>query len=157
MRLTKKRAGQTFAGMALVGLLLVSAPATACVRSHHGGMMGSASRLPQDPVVSPSNRVTVEIKDFDFVPRDLTVSAGAEITWVNRDNAPHDATSDEGGWSSDVLKQGEQGSVQFEEPGTFEYGCSIHTDMTAKLTVRPGAAATDLAGMSAIEEGSQQE
>ena len=153
MRLTKKRAGQVFAGMALIGLLLASAPATACVRSHHGGMMGSASRLPQDPVVAPSNRVTVEIRDFDFMPRDLTVSAGAEITWVNRDNAPHDATSDEGGWSSGMLKQGEQGSVLFEEPGTFEYRCSIHTDMTAKLAVRPAVAAAETPGMPGIEEG----
>lgn len=143
MRLTKKRAGQALAGMALVGLMLISAPATACIRSHHGGMMGSASRLPQDPVVAPSNEVTVEIRDFDFVPRDLTVSVGAEITWVNRDNAPHDATESSGAWATARLKQGQRASLRFEEPGTFEYRCSIHTDMTAKLVVRPDAAAAE--------------
>src|SRR5574341_424012 len=143
MRLSKKRTTQAFAGIALIGLLLVSAPATACIRSHHGGMMGSASRLPQDPVVAESNRFTVEVKDFDFVPRDLTVSVGAEITWVNLDSAPHDATESGGAWATTILKQGQRASLRFEEPGTFEYRCSIHTDMTATLVVRPDAAAAE--------------
>lgn len=130
--------------MALVGLLLVSAPASACISSHHdgmGGMMGSGPKRPQDPVVAESGRVTVEIKDYDFTPRDLTVFVGAEITWVNRDDVPHDATSDQGGWSSGMLKRGEQGSLLFEEPGTFDYLCTIHPDMKAKLVVRTGALA----------------
>ncbi|HET9476282.1 MAG TPA: hypothetical protein VFP63_02210, partial [Dehalococcoidia bacterium] len=112
MGLSKKRTGQVLAGMALLGLLLVSAPATACIRSHHGGMMGSASNLPQDPVVASSDRVIVEIKGFDFVPRDLTVSAGATVTWVNRDDAPHDATESTGAWATEILKQGERASLQ---------------------------------------------
>lgn len=153
MRLSRKRATQAFAGMALIGLLLVSAPATACIRSHHGGMMGSASRLPQDPVVAASNRVTVEIRDFDFVPRDLTVSAGTEVTWVNLDSAPHDATETSGAWATTRLNQDQRATLQFDDPGTFGYRCSIHTDMTAKLTVRPGAAAADTPGMPATEEG----
>ena len=140
MGLSKKRTGQIFAGLALLGLLLVSAPATACIRSHHGGMMGSASNLPQNPVVASSDRVTVEINGFDFVPRDLTVPAGVTITWVNRDSAPHDATESSGAWSTTRLKQGQRASLRFEEPGTFEYRCSIHTDMTAKLTVRANTA-----------------
>lgn len=103
--------------------------------------MGSGSRSPQDPVVADSDRVTVEIKDYDFAPRDLTVFVGAEITWINRDGVPHDATSDGGGWSTGMLKQGQQGSVLLEEAGTFDYLCTIHPDMKAKLVVRPGAAA----------------
>ena len=103
MALSKRRAAQAFAGMALVGLLLVSAPATACIRSHHGGVMGSASNVPQDPVVSQSNEVTVEIRGYDFVPRDLTVPVGASVTWVNRDGVPHDATDKGGEWATAVL------------------------------------------------------
>jgi hypothetical protein len=49
MTLSKRRTAQVFAGMALIGLILVSAPATACIRSHHGGMMGAVSNAPQDP------------------------------------------------------------------------------------------------------------
>lgn len=104
-------------------------------------MMGSGPRPPQDPVVSQSDRVTVEIKDFDFLPRDLTVPLGTEITWVNRDSVPHDATSDKGGWSTDLLKPGQEGTLVFDRPGAFDYLCTIHPNMKAKLVVRPGAAA----------------
>lgn len=153
MGLSKRRTAQVFAGMALIGLLLVSAPATACIRSHHGGMMGSASRLPQDPVVAQSSRVTVEIKDFDFFPRDLTVLAGATVTWVNRDSVPHDATSDKGGWATGMLKPGQERTLVFDESGAFDYLCTIHPDMKARLVVRPDAAAANTSGREAIQEG----
>lgn len=104
-------------------------------------MMGSGSRLPQDPVIANSDRVTVEIKDYDFSPRDLTVTLGTEVSWVNRDGVPHDATSDKGGWTTGLLKQGDESRLVFEQPGTFDYLCTIHPDMKAKLTVRPEAAA----------------
>src|SRR3990172_12182975 len=143
MALGKKRAAQAFAGIALIGLILVSAPATACMGSHHGDMMGSLSGVPQDPVVTQSDRVTVEIKGFDFVPRDLTVPVGAIVTWVNRDNVPHDATHEGGEWATAILAQGEQASLVFEEPGAFEYKCSIHPDMTAKLVIGTDSVALD--------------
>jgi len=141
MALNKRRAAQVFAGMALIGLLLVSAPATACIRSHHGGMMGSASNVSQDPVVTQSDQITVEIKDYDFVPRDLTVPVGAVVTWVNRDSVLHDATHEGGEWATAILAQGERASLVFDEPGAFEYRCSIHRDMIAKLVVRTDSVA----------------
>ena len=143
MALGKKRVAQAFAGIALIGLILVSAPATACIRTHHGDMMGSASNVPQDPVVTQSDRVTVEIKGFDFVPRDLTVPVGATVTWVNRDNVPHDATHEGGEWATAILAQGERASLVFEEPGAFEYKCSIHPDMIAKLVIGTDSVALD--------------
>lgn len=142
--------------MALVGLLLVSAPASACISSHHdgmGGMMGSGPKRAQDPVVAESGRVTVEIKDYDFFPRDLTVPAGATVAWVNRDSVPHDATSDKGGWATGMLKPGQERTLVFDESGAFDYLCTIHPDMKAKLVVRPDAAAANTSGRAAIQEG----
>ena len=144
MALNRKRVARALAGLALIGLLLVSAPTTACIRSHHGGMMGSASNLPQDPVVTQSDQITVEIKEYDFVPRDLTVQVGATITWVNLDNVPHDATDVGGEWGTEILNRGENGTVVFDEPGTFDYYCRIHPDMKGKLVVRSDAAAESI-------------
>lgn len=152
MALNRRRAAQVFAGMALIGLILVSAPATACIRSHHGGMMGSASNVPQDPVVTQSNQITVEIKGYDFVPRDLTVPIGATVTWVNRDRVLHDATHEGGEWATAILTQGERASLIFEEPGAFEYRCSIHPDMKAKVVVRSDSAAASTFGGTAIND-----
>jgi plastocyanin len=152
MALNKRRAAQIFAGMALIGLILVSAPATACISSHHDGMMGAAAnRRPQSRVVSQSGRILVEIKDYDFFPRDLEVPVGATVTWVNRDGVPHDATDEGGGWATGMLEQGDQKSIEFDEPGAFDYLCTIHPDMKAKLVVRPDSAVAITFGGTAIE------
>lgn len=142
MALRKRRAIQALTAIALLGLLLASAPATACISTHHGGMMRPAGpRASQAPVLSQSNTVTVEIKDYDFFPRDLTVPAGATVTWVNRDSVPHDATDNGGAWATGLLNQGDSKSLVFQEPGTFQYRCSIHPNMTARLTVGSGSTA----------------
>lgn len=75
------------------------------------------------------------IKDFDFSPRDATITAGTRVTWVNEDEAPHDATSDNDTWATKVLDDGESGSLSFSKPGVFDYRCSIHPYMEATLTV----------------------
>jgi len=154
MALGKRKGAQLFAGIVLIGLLLVSAPATACLANHHGNMMGSAARLPQDAVVSPSDHITVEIKGYDFAPRDLTVFAGATITWVNRDDVPHDATSEAGGWGIDILNPGQEGTLAFDEPGTFDYLCRIHPYMKAKLVVRPDSAVANVPGPGGVSRES---
>ena len=152
MALNKRRAAQVFAAIELIGMILVSPPATACISSHHDGMMGAAAnRRPQSRVVSESSRIIVEIKDYDFFPRDLEVPAGATVTWVNRDGVPHDATDEGGGWASGMLKRGDQESIEFDEPGAFDYLCTIHPDMKAKLRVRSDSTAASMPGGTAIE------
>ncbi len=108
-------------GMIVMGVLMV------------GHMGGSAS--PQAPVVAAEAEVTVDIRDFDYFPRNLTVNAGTQVTWVNRDTAPHTATV-RGGWDTGTLGQDEGGTISFDTPGTYEYICTIHPYMKATLTVR---------------------
>jgi plastocyanin len=141
MAFGKRRTAKLIAGLALLGVLLVSAPATACLKSHHGGILSSGARPPQDPVITQADEVTVEIRDYDFVPRDLTVPLGAVITWVNRDGVPHDATSKAGRWAAGMIKPGEERSLAFDDPGAFDYICTIHPEMKATLVVRPDDAA----------------
>ena len=90
---------------------------------------------PQDPVVSSARQVTVEIREFDFFPRELTTQAGSAVTWVNRDAAPHDATDQAGGWTTGMLKQGQSMTLAFDSPGVYQYHCTIHPNMQATLTV----------------------
>ena len=104
-------------------------------------MHGGGSRAPQTPVVADAAQITVEIRDFDFLPRDLTVKLGTEVTWVNRDSVPHDATDEAGGWGTGMLKGGESAALTFDLTGTYRYLCTIHADMKATLTVVYGRAA----------------
>lgn len=102
---------------------------------HHDEMHGGGGGAPQTPVQSDASQVNVEIADFDFSPRELTVQAGAAITWTNSDSVPHDATDEDGAWGSGTLKQGESATITFDSPGEYEYLCTIHPNMKGTVTV----------------------
>jgi plastocyanin len=100
-----------------------------------GGMRCHGRGGAQTPVEFDGQSVTIIIKDFDFSPRDATILKGATVTWSNQDKAPHDATDNDDEWATEVLDDGESGSLTFDEPGVFEYHCSIHPYMKGTLTV----------------------
>ncbi len=99
------------------------------------GMMDRASNSPQTPVVASVSQVTVEIRNFEFTPRELTVAVGARITWTNHDSAPHTATA-KGEWDTGTLDESESATLTFDKPGTYSYLCTIHPSMKGTLTVR---------------------
>ena len=118
----------------VVGGLLLSQP-----NHWHPGMPKPGSRAPQTPVVSDQSAVAIEIRNFDFFPRDFTVPPGARVTWTNRDVAPHDATDEAGGWTTGMLRQGDSGTLVFGNPGAYRYLCTIHPDMRGTLRVEAAA------------------
>lgn len=123
---------------ALIAVLLV---ASGCgdgafgMGGHHDQMHGGGGGAPQTPVLSGASQVNVEIADYDFSPRDLTVRAGTAITWTNRDGVPHDATDEAGAWGTGTLKQGERATISFDSPGEYGYLCTVHPNMRGTLTV----------------------
>jgi len=102
---------------------------------HHEEMHRGAGGAPQTPVLSNASQVTLDIHDYDFSPRDLTVQAGTAITWTNRDSVPHDATGEAGGWATGTLKQSESVTISFDAPGVYDYLCTIHPTMRGSVTV----------------------
>jgi LPXTG-motif cell wall-anchored protein len=70
--------------------------------------------------------VTVEMRDFDFAPKTLTITAGTTVNWPNTGQAPHTATSDTGLWDSGRKAAGESFSFTFNQAGTFPYYCTLH-------------------------------
>jgi plastocyanin len=115
--------GGMFIGMSMAG--------------HMGGaMMHRSGNVRQTPAAVSAPEVAVEIKDFDYIPRDLTIDVGATVTWTNYDGSPHTATDDDGGWDTGRLGKNETASVQFDEPGEFGYYCVYHPYMQATLIVR---------------------
>ncbi len=107
---------------------------------NHGGMMGgwwpARGGVQQTPVVATAGEVTVDIRDFVYFPADLTVNAGAKVTWVNYDSAPHTATGTSDDWDTDRLDRNDRGSVVFEDTGRFPYFCIYHPNMKGLVTVR---------------------
>ena len=85
---------------------------------------------------------TVEIENFIFSPKEMTVKKGTTITWVNKDTAPHQIASNPHPLhtslpelSSGVLAQGQSYSFTFQKVGTVGYHCNLHPSMQGKITV----------------------
>lgn len=125
-----------FVFAALAGLVLASACGVGMMgNGMYEQMHGGGSQVPQTPVISDASQVTVEIINFDFFARDLTVQRGSTVTWVNGDAVPHDATDVAGGWGTGTLAQGESSTLNFDSPGAYQYLCTIHPTMKATLNV----------------------
>jgi plastocyanin len=79
---------------------------------------------------------SIEVKNFMFMPTTLTVNAGAEVSWVNKDDEPHTVVSDTGLFRSGALDTDETFSFKFDKPGTYHFTCSIHPRMVGTIIVK---------------------
>jgi len=78
----------------------------------------------------------VEIKHHKYVPDTLTVPVGTTVTWVNRDEDVHTVISTAEKFRSRGMDTDEQFSQTFTAPGTYEYFCTLHPLMKAKVIVK---------------------
>lgn len=96
----------------------------------------------EDNVPAPSGEAVrsakVEIVDFEFVPRTVTIQEGGKVTWQNRDSEEHTATLDDGSFDTGLLAEGKLGSESFKDPGSYPYFCDLHPEMTGTVEVVSG-------------------
>jgi|HubBroStandDraft_6_1064221.scaffolds.fasta_scaffold370443_2 plastocyanin len=78
----------------------------------------------------------VSIDNFMFTPMELTVPVGATVTWTNKDDVPHTVVSVDHLFKSKALDTDDTFSFTFQNAGTYEYFCSVHPRMTAKIIVK---------------------
>jgi plastocyanin len=83
-----------------------------------------------------ANTNVVTIDNFSFTPMELTISAGTTVTWINKDDVPHIVVSIDHKFKSHALDTDEKFSFAFQDPGTYEYFCSVHPKMVGKITVK---------------------
>lgn len=77
---------------------------------------------------------TVVIQNYAFNPSTITISKGTTITWTNEDSVQHALKSDI--FESETLNQGDSFTHTFNDAGTFEYICRIHTSMKGTIVVQ---------------------
>ncbi len=104
----------------------------------------SQQTSPSPPITpisqAPVSANTITIKNFAFDPQTLTVNAGSTVRWVNYDRVTHRIVFiDTAGRDTDVdsnpLSASQSWSSKFDKPGTYDYYCTIHTDMKGKIIV----------------------
>jgi len=78
----------------------------------------------------------LQIKDFAFAPKEITVPVGTTLTWTNKDSEPHTVTTTDKAIASKAIDTDEQFAFEFDAAGTYTYHCSLHPYMTATVVVR---------------------
>jgi len=101
----------------------------------------------QPHIVYPGqDKVSVEIIGNSFSPKVLKVPVGTEVEWTNQDvftyfegeySGAHDVATTSGPkmFASPLLAHGEKFSYTFDQVGEYEYICTPHPYMKAKVIV----------------------
>ncbi len=100
---------------------------------------------PPPPTATPTPEpqvVQVLMKDFAFGPPTITVKAGTTVEFINLDNAPHTATTDDNSQDTGTLNLNNKASLTFDQPGEFPYFCLFHggpggVGMAGQIVVEP--------------------
>jgi plastocyanin len=88
--------------------------------------------------------VTIRLKDIQFEPRQIIVSQGAQVIWVNDDPVVHFVNTDPHpthnalpALNSFEIKPGASFSFTFAQPGEWAYHCSAHvpSNMVGRIIV----------------------
>jgi plastocyanin len=79
----------------------------------------------------------VNIDNFAFTPKELTVKAGTTIVFRNRDDIPHSVVGSKGEFHSKALDTDESFSFTFAKAGSYAYSCGLHPRMQGRIVVTP--------------------
>ncbi len=99
-------------------------------------MQGSSSLAIVDSTLSMasiSQAQIVSIDNFSFTPATLTVAKGSTVVWTNKDDIPHTVVDTQGRFKSPALDTNEKWEHTFNQPGIYEYFCSVHATMKGKV------------------------
>jgi Icc protein len=78
----------------------------------------------------------VKIDNFAFTPGAVTVKAGTQVTWINRDDIPHTVDSTQGKFKSKALDTDDKFQFSFTDAGEYPYFCRLHPKMTGSIIVQ---------------------
>ena len=91
---------------------------------------------------APAGKSAVAVKQFQFMPAELVVKAGTEVTWTNEDDILHTATSgatpgtSDGQFDGPMDGKGKSFSHTFNHAGRYPYFCNRHNSMTGTVVVQ---------------------
>lgn len=77
----------------------------------------------------------IHIDNFTFAPSKIQIAVGASVTWLNRDDIPHNIVAADRSFQSPVLDTGQTFTRRFETPGESRYYCALHPKMIGTVAV----------------------
>lgn len=94
----------------------------------------------EEPEEYVPQEYTVELKDFEYDPDDLTVMVSDEVTFVNKGSFPRSATCFIDGvqiFDTGVLGSGASKTITMQKPVECEYYSTTYKLMTGNIKVEP--------------------
>ncbi|MCC7150576.1 MAG: cupredoxin domain-containing protein [Rubrivivax sp.] len=81
--------------------------------------------------------VVVEIRDYKYIPQNLTVKAGTTVRWVNAEKRTTHTVRFDGpdGMESERLFPGDTFERRFDKPARYAYICGPHPEMKGLIEV----------------------
>jgi plastocyanin len=101
-----------------------------------GAILAFGTVAAQDANVAAEDANVVMIDNFTFAPKELTVTAGTTVKWINRDDIPHTVVEKKLSFRSKALDTDGTYSYTFASAGTFDYFCGLHPHMVGKIIVK---------------------
>lgn len=96
------------------------------------GCSGAGGDTADEAATGPDAQTDIEVADNEFRPAHFEVAVGDTVTWTWTGGNPHDVSAD--GFASEIQTSGTF-THTFEEPGTYDYVCTVHPDMTGAIEV----------------------
>jgi plastocyanin len=110
--------------------LLLPAVAVLAAAAFAAGCGGSGES--SEPVATTEVKM---VKSYRFDPKTIEIEAGQTVTWTNDDNFTH--TVEVEGQDDNEVGKGESVEITFDEPGTYDYVCTLHSkDMDGTVIVK---------------------
>ncbi len=89
------------------------------------------------------SEITIRMSEIKFTPKELRISKGTKVTWVNDEAAVHYVNTDSHpahthtpDLNSKALNKGDSYAFTFDDAGAYPYHCSAHaSNMTANIIV----------------------
>ena len=124
---------------ALIAVVILVGSSSFTWRNLPASIAGAASGEAAGPHSRTGSSVAIRI--FQFQPRQVEVTAGATVTWMNDDDITHTVTSGapekpDGRWDVALSGRGATTSVAFDQPGEYEYFCGRHRFMRGSIRVK---------------------
>ncbi len=91
----------------------------------------SGASTSSNPTLTTGKQVSITARQLST----FTVAAGTKVGWTNQSTETHTVTGSAGKWQSGSLAPGTSFSYTFTAPGTFNYYCEYHAEMSGTVTV----------------------
>ena len=97
----------------------------------------AAQATPSGQSAATAGTTVVEIANLAYNPAQITIPVGGTVTWKNDDTVPHTVTArDRTVLQSGTINPGDSFSKTFDTPGTIEYFCEFHANMSGTIVVQ---------------------